>query len=179
MPIKAVILGKLGISVIKPVIENGRIEKTDTSLIIINTDLATIYVSIGTNFISYRDLSANPAERAGNYLEGALQKEYVTALRDHISFYRKYFDRVSLDLGKTDSVNNPTDIRLKQFRNGNDPQLAELYPSPSCSHRARWRWTPHFSPHPYMLQLHQDFGYGSNRDFQENTINYSKDHLID
>lgn len=36
---------------------------------------------------------------------------------------------------------------------------------------------PHFSPHPYMLQLHEQFGYGSNRDFQENVINYFVEHL--
>jgi hypothetical protein len=36
---------------------------------------------------------------------------------------------------------------------------------------------PHFSPHPYMLQLHKEFGYESNRDFQEKTIDYFKEHL--
>jgi len=36
---------------------------------------------------------------------------------------------------------------------------------------------PHFSPHPYMLQLHEQFGYGSNREFQEHAIDYFKEHL--
>ncbi|MFA5049986.1 MAG: hypothetical protein WC501_03180 [Candidatus Micrarchaeia archaeon] len=31
---------------------------------------------------------------------------------------------------------------------------------------------PHFSPHPYMLQLHKDFGFESNKEFQENILNY-------
>jgi hypothetical protein len=35
---------------------------------------------------------------------------------------------------------------------------------------------PHFAPHPYMLQLNQDFGYGSNRDFQERVLDYFKEH---
>lgn len=35
----------------------------------------------------------------------------------------------------------------------------------------------HFSPHPYMLQLHKEFGYGSNRDFQEHVVDYFKEHL--
>jgi len=36
---------------------------------------------------------------------------------------------------------------------------------------------PHFSPHPYMLQLHGQFGYASNREFQEHAIDYFREHL--
>jgi hypothetical protein len=37
---------------------------------------------------------------------------------------------------------------------------------------------PHYSPHPYMLQLHSQFGYSSNREFQEKLIDdYFKEHL--
>jgi hypothetical protein len=35
---------------------------------------------------------------------------------------------------------------------------------------------PHFAPHPYMLQLHKEFGYGSNRQFQEHVLDYFKEH---
>ena len=36
---------------------------------------------------------------------------------------------------------------------------------------------PHFAPHPYMLQLHKQFGYLSNRDFQEHAMDYFREHL--
>jgi len=36
---------------------------------------------------------------------------------------------------------------------------------------------PHFAPHPYMLQLNQDFGFASNRQFQENVEEYFNAHL--
>lgn len=37
---------------------------------------------------------------------------------------------------------------------------------------------PHFSPHPYMLQLSQKFGYSTNREFQEKgVISYFNSHL--
>ena len=114
-------------TIVKPVVENGELEKSDTSLIIKNADLVTLYISIGTNFVNYKDISANASERAESYLGKALQKKYITALKEHSDFYRQYFNRVSLDLGVTDSVNNPTDVRLKEFRYGNDPQLASLY----------------------------------------------------
>jgi alpha-L-fucosidase 2 len=114
-------------TIIKPVILNGNLEKKDTDLIIKNADTVTIYISIGTNFVNYKDISANPAEKAESYLAGALQKQYNIALREHVEFYRQYFNKVYLDLGTTGSVRKPTDIRLKQFKHGNDPQLAALY----------------------------------------------------
>lgn len=36
---------------------------------------------------------------------------------------------------------------------------------------------PHFAPHPFMLQLHEKFGYPAKRDFQEDAINYFKENL--
>lgn len=37
---------------------------------------------------------------------------------------------------------------------------------------------PHFSPHPYLLQLHQNFGFASNREFQEKGVmKYFNSHL--
>jgi hypothetical protein len=35
----------------------------------------------------------------------------------------------------------------------------------------------HLSPHPYMLQLHKEFGYESNKDFQLHVKDYLKQHL--
>ncbi len=65
--------------------------------------------------------------RADQYLQNALKKKYEEALRDNIAAYQKYFDRVDIDLGVTDSVRNPTDVRIARFAEGNDPQLAALY----------------------------------------------------
>ncbi|MFH0884431.1 MAG: hypothetical protein V1861_01855 [Candidatus Micrarchaeota archaeon] len=36
---------------------------------------------------------------------------------------------------------------------------------------------PHFSPHPYMLQLHKDFGFETNKDFQLKVADFIKEHL--
>ncbi|MFH1393631.1 MAG: hypothetical protein ABII71_01085 [Candidatus Micrarchaeota archaeon] len=36
---------------------------------------------------------------------------------------------------------------------------------------------PHFSPHPYLLQLHKEFGFESNRQMQEHVIDYFNEHL--
>jgi alpha-L-fucosidase 2 len=107
--------------------DGGAVSKTDTDLVISNADEATIYISIATSFKNYKDISADAGERANTYIQAALRKNYEQILSDHIADFQSYFNRVSIDLGVTDSVNNPTDVRIKQFANGNDLQLAALY----------------------------------------------------
>jgi len=87
----------------------------------------TLFISIATNFVNYNDISADETKRAQDYLAKAENKTYTQLLSDHIAAYQKYFDRVKLDLGTTDSVKSPTDMRIANFANDNDPQLAALY----------------------------------------------------
>jgi len=112
---------------VKILTSGGSVSASDTTLIVSKADIATIYVSMATNFVNYNDISANAVERVNNYLQTALKKNYDLILKDHIADYQKYFNRVSLDLDITDAVKNPTDIRLEQFAKGNDPQLVALY----------------------------------------------------
>lgn len=112
---------------VKVLTTGGSVSATDTALNISEADAATLYVSMATNFVNYNDLSAKAGERVNNYLQNALKKNYDQLFKDHVVDYQKYFNRVSLDLGITDAVKNPTDIRLEQFAKSNDPQLVSLY----------------------------------------------------
>lgn len=105
----------------------GTISATDSSVVVTNADEALIYISIASNFKNYKDLSADAGKIANLHLEKAIEKPYDELLQDHISDYQSLYNRVSLDLGSTDSVKNPTDVRLEQFNEGNDPQLVALY----------------------------------------------------
>jgi alpha-L-fucosidase 2 len=107
--------------------EGGFLSSNDTALMIKDADAVTIYVSIATNFNSYQDISGNEIERAITTLNAAHSKSYEKILEDHVNAYKKYFDRVKLDLGITDAAKLPTDERLKNFRTAHDPQFATLY----------------------------------------------------
>lgn len=111
----------------KAVARGGKISADSAMLSISEADTITVYISIATNFKNYQSLSGNAEVKARKYLEAALEKDYNTALHAHKEAYRQYFGRVRIGLGRTDSVNNPTDIRLEQFARSNDPQLAALY----------------------------------------------------
>lgn len=107
--------------------DGGELITTDTSVNVQHANTATIFISIATNFVKYDNLSANETQRAKEYLDKAYPKPFAQLLSDHINAYKKYFDRVKLDLGTTDSVRKPTDERLSEFATSNDPQLVTLY----------------------------------------------------
>ncbi|WP_214073088.1 glycoside hydrolase family 95 protein [Mucilaginibacter sp. dw_454] len=108
-------------------LDGGEVSASDTSVNISKATSATLFISIATSFVNYNDISADEAARANNYLDKAWPVPYATLLSNHIAAYQKYFNRVKLDLGSTDSVKNTTDKRINDFATGNDPQLVELY----------------------------------------------------
>ncbi|MDR3262173.1 MAG: glycoside hydrolase family 95 protein [Tannerella sp.] len=112
---------------VKIVPEKGQLSTDGDRLTVAGADAVTLYVSIAGNFVNYHDISGNPDERAADYLQTALQKSYKDLRMEHTAYYRNYFDRVQLDLGVTDSVRKPTDVRILEFAKSNDPQLAALY----------------------------------------------------
>lgn len=107
--------------------EGGTLSSAAHKINVSKATAVTIYVSIATNFINYKNISADESLRAAAYLSPALKKTYTALLVGHVKRYKHFFDRVAIDLGRTDSVKNPTDIRLRDFAHGNDPALAALY----------------------------------------------------
>ncbi|MEI3798190.1 MULTISPECIES: glycoside hydrolase family 95 protein [unclassified Chitinophaga] len=105
----------------------GKTAADGNTVNVTGADAVTIYVSIATNFVNYADLSGDEVKRTTAYMSKVWPKHFANLLKDHIATYQHFFNRVQLDLGTTDSIKNPTDIRLRDFRNGNDPQLVTLY----------------------------------------------------
>ncbi|KPM49049.1 glycosyl hydrolase family 95 catalytic domain-containing protein [Jiulongibacter sediminis] len=107
--------------------EGGRLSISDSTLTVSNANSAIIYVSIATNFNNYQDLAGDESQRARYFMDLAFAKGYSQLLNPHITAYRKFFDRVKLDLGDTGASTKPTDERLQNFRNMSDPSFVTLY----------------------------------------------------
>ena len=91
-----------------------------------------------TNATSFNGPFKNPATEgkdyvaeAGRVMERAASKSYLALKEAHTADYRHYFDRVSLDLGRTDPAIAalPTDVQLKRYTDSLDanPELEALY----------------------------------------------------
>ncbi len=107
-------------------VQGGKITAGDSTLTVSNATAATIYIAIATNFNNYKDISGDPVARTTAHLKNA-NKPYTKALAAHIAKYREFGDRVSLDLGTTEQMKKPTDVRIKEFATSNDPQLVSMY----------------------------------------------------
>lgn len=110
-------------------IENngGKLEiLSDSTLQVKDANSVILYVSIGTNFVNYKDVSGDALNSAQQYLK-LVNKNYPKSKASHINAYQKYFNRVSLNLGSNAQINKPTDVRVKEFSSSFDPQMAVLY----------------------------------------------------
>jgi alpha-L-fucosidase 2 len=107
-------------------LKGGDSQAGDSILSVRGADTATLYVAIATNFVDYRDLSADPKTRNEQALKNAA-RDYTQSMQAHTDAYRKYYRRVSLDLGRTPQADRPTDVRVREFAVADDPHLAALY----------------------------------------------------
>lgn len=107
--------------------KGGEVTCTDGKINVQDADEVTLYVSTGTNFVNYADLSADPDAEAAELLAKASSGKYARQKKAHTAAYEAYFDRVSLDLGTTEAAKLTTDERIRLFAEGDDPQLVELY----------------------------------------------------
>ncbi|GIZ09778.1 glycoside hydrolase N-terminal domain-containing protein [Flavobacterium sp. UMI-01] len=112
---------------LKIVPEGGKLTAETNKLVVTNANTVLMYLSIATNFVNYKDISADAHKRAVDYIAKAEKKKYNQLVQDHTAFYQKYFNRVQLNLGQTDAVTKPTDVRIKEFSTTYDPSLAALY----------------------------------------------------
>lgn len=109
---------------VRSYISGGTEELTSDALEISNADEAILMISIGTNYINYKDISGDPASIAKEYLDQAVNKSFEEQLGTHIDCHKKLFERVDLDLGPAPDI--PTNERIASVDLDKDPHLAAL-----------------------------------------------------
>lgn len=107
---------------------DGKVAATAGEVHVTGASRATLLVTAGTNVIDFRDLSANPSERAAADLNAASQHSTDELLRRHVADHRGLFDRVelSLDEAPKEAREQATDDRLIAAKSTSDPDLAAL-----------------------------------------------------
>jgi alpha-L-fucosidase 2 len=111
---------------------DGKLSATDSSIKLSGGTEALVFVSIATSFNGF---DKNPATEGKNaellasqQLKNAYPKSFMALKKAHLNDFQKYFSRVSLDLGKTDAPDLPTDERLRRYAEGKeDKNLEVLY----------------------------------------------------
>jgi alpha-L-fucosidase 2 len=106
--------------------DGGTTSVEDGKLSVTAANSVTLLLSIATSYVNYQDAGADAAGRAAKYLEGAAEKSFEKLRGDHVADYQRLFRRVTLDLGRSQATDRPTDERIKSFADGRDPQLAAI-----------------------------------------------------
>jgi alpha-L-fucosidase 2 len=111
---------------IKAIPDGGTMKTDDVNLIIENANSVTLYFAAATNFVNYKDVSADQHQRVTSYFKAIENKNYNTIFTAAVSDYKKYFDRVSLQLSNTANSFLPTPERVKKIQTEPDPSMAAL-----------------------------------------------------
>jgi len=106
--------------------EGGSMKVDDIDLIVKNADAVTLIIAAATNFVNYKDVSGDADERVAMYLEQIKNKSSEQIFAAAIVDYQSYFNRVSLELPRTENSFLPTDKRMTEFSIHPDPNLASL-----------------------------------------------------
>lgn len=108
---------------------DGRVVTTDSTVGIEGGTEALIFVAIATSF---NGSDKNPAtdglpneQIATDRLTRASAKSYGQLKQAHVADYQTFFNRVSLNLGKSTAPVLPTDERLKRYADGKEDKLLE------------------------------------------------------
>ena len=108
----------------------GRVTGTSHGrLVVAGADEAVIVLTAATTFVPDYDAGYKGGDLSvvGKRAEAAAAKSYGALRTAHVADYRRFFDRVKLDLGKTDNTDRPTDERLKSYKDDRDPAFATLF----------------------------------------------------
>ncbi|MGM9475757.1 glycosyl hydrolase family 95 catalytic domain-containing protein [Pedobacter sp. GSP4] len=116
-----------GESRLTALVKKGSVKVLNGKISINQADEVTLYLTGGTNFINAQDVSGNPATANTKALNGLKGKSYNEIKQNHIKEYQGYYNTFSVNFGRSDSENLPTDERLTRFASANDPAFAALY----------------------------------------------------
>lgn len=111
----------------------GTVKLSGDKLVVNGADKVVLYLADATSFNGFDKSPGfqgkDPSVEASAILDAAFKKSFEQLKSAHVADFRKYFDRVSFDLGvEADAVKLPTDERLLRFNSGKtDNHLQALY----------------------------------------------------
>jgi alpha-L-fucosidase 2 len=110
--------------------EGGTVTATVQGLRIDSADMVTLFVGAATSFSGFdHDPGAggrDPVTQARQYIVAAQQQSYAALRAAHIADHAALFNRVTLDLGRTPAAQRPTDERIRDWQQSDDPHLVTL-----------------------------------------------------
>ena len=93
----------------------GKVFQNNGIISVEGADEATLYITVGTNVRSYKDISGDESQQSKERLNGAIAIGYDALKALHSKTYHHYYDRVKLDLGEDHYAHVPMNKRIERF----------------------------------------------------------------
>ena len=98
--------------------QKGKLEATDSSLVVTGANSVTFVLTIATDYVNYKDISGDPAARCDEILAAVKGKNYNQFKQTHLKDFSGLMSRVHLNVGD-DSMNSiPTQERVAALKQG-------------------------------------------------------------
>ena len=107
--------------------KGGQVTSSNGSLSVVGADEAVVYLAIGTNVKSYKDITGDEAAQSRQRLHDAMAVGYQALKEQHVKTYQKYYNRVTLDLGHDAYAKEPVNKRIALFGTRTDNYLVATY----------------------------------------------------
>jgi alpha-L-fucosidase 2 len=107
-------------------VSGGSMEVEGDALRVRGADSVVLHLVAASNVASYRDVTADTAQRCDALLARSAGQSWESLHAAHVQDHQALFNRVRLDLGRTPDADRPTDERLERFAEGDDPDLVAL-----------------------------------------------------
>ncbi|MBP2706985.1 glycoside hydrolase N-terminal domain-containing protein [Microbispora sp. RL4-1S] len=122
--------GKTGsvkfLALARAIADGGTVSSSGGTLQVSGANSVTVLISIGSSYVNYQNVGGDYQGIARGHLDAATGRTYDDLRSRHVTDYQKLFGRTTLDLGRTSAADQPTDVRIAQHANTNDPQFSVL-----------------------------------------------------
>ena len=108
----------------------GKTNVSDDGISVDNADDVTLILAAATSFVNFQDISGNPGERCAAILAKIQGKNYDDLRATHVEDFSAIFDRVQLNLGRTELADQPTDERLHRINRAANPSASARKDAP-------------------------------------------------
>ena len=115
-----------GVAYLHVTTANGKMQVTNNSIQIVGADTARFYLAAATNFINYKNVSANPESIVEQQIGHIKKRSYAQIQSAHLFDYTKSFNTFSLQLDQPQEA-IPTDLQIKNFNPAKNNALLALY----------------------------------------------------
>lgn len=109
--------------------DKGRLESTDSSLVVTNASSVTFILTIATSYKNYKDISGDPGQMCQQTLEKVSGKDFKSLRSTHLNDFTALMSRVHLKIGDQEINALPTDVRVADLKKGLPDQdlLAKIF----------------------------------------------------